>query len=269
MLRFDVEARDPAPEVWAIGLRNPWRYSFDRETGDLYLADVGQNRWEEVNFVPAGEGKGWNFGWDVMEGSHCFEPRVGCRTEGLVLPVLEYGHDEGCSVTGGYVYRGRAIPALWGRYVFGDFCSGRVWVGFREGGVWKRELLLKTPARVASFGEHLDERHRAHLDQDPGEEREGGEDHPVQGVAVLGQGLGDEAVVPGVDLGRGQHPVELDHPGLLVELVLVGAAGGDLDDHVNHFRRGTTSGASLPMGRSWSFAMPSILPSLEAPRPPC
>ncbi len=153
MLRFDVEEENPSPEIWAKGLRNPWRYSFDRETGDLYIADVGQNRWEEVNFVPAGEGKGWNFGWDIMEGSHCYEPPTGCRTEGLVLPVLEYGHDEGCSITGGYVYRGRAIPELRGKYVFGDFCSGRVWVGFREGGVWKRELLLKTPARIASFGE--------------------------------------------------------------------------------------------------------------------
>ncbi len=153
MLRFDVRAPDPAPEVWALGLRNPWRYSFDRETGHLYIADVGQDAWEEVNFVPRGEGRGWNFGWNVMEGRHCFSSAEGCDRRGLVLPVLEYGHDEGCSVTGGYVYRGAAIPALIGKYIFGDFCSGRVWVGVRAGGRWTRRLLLKTNARIASFGE--------------------------------------------------------------------------------------------------------------------
>ncbi len=153
LLRFDLRSPHPVPEVWALGLRNPWRFSFDRKTGDLYLADVGQDAWEEVNFVPAGEGRGWNFGWNVMEGRHCYRPAVGCRRPGRVPPVLEYGHDEGCSVTGGYVYRGRAIPWLSGKYVFGDYCSGRVWVGYRAGGTWKRELLMRTPDRIASFGE--------------------------------------------------------------------------------------------------------------------
>jgi len=153
LLRFDLRTPRPAPEVWALGLRNPWRFSFDRATGDLYLADVGQDAWEEVNFVPAGQGRGWNFGWNVWEGRHCYRPGQGCRRAGFVPPVLEYGHDEGCSVTGGYVYRGRAIPWLAGRYLFGDYCSGRVWTARKERGRWVRRLLLKTGARIAAFGE--------------------------------------------------------------------------------------------------------------------
>ncbi len=156
LLRFDLKRARPGPEVWALGLRNPWRFSFDRQTGDLYVADVGQDAWEEVNFVPTGQGRGWNFGWNVMEGRHCYRPAAGCKRQGLVLPVLEYGHDEGCSVTGGYVYRGRAIPALFGRYLFGDYCSGRVWVGERKAGHWRRRLLLDTDARIAAFGEDAD-----------------------------------------------------------------------------------------------------------------
>jgi glucose/arabinose dehydrogenase len=153
MLRIDVRRSRPRAEVWALGLRNPWRYSFDRETGDLYIADVGQDAWEEVNFVPRGQGRGWNFGWNVMEGQHCYSPAKGCNRLGLVLPVMEYGHDEGCSITGGYVYRGGALPELYGKYVFGDFCSGRVWAGVRVGGRWARRLLLNTSARIASFVE--------------------------------------------------------------------------------------------------------------------
>ena len=114
---------DRRPEIWALGMRNPWRFSWDRAAGLLYVADVGQNRLEEINVVPAGQA-GLNYGWDVMEGSGCFEPRDGCDRAGLVLPASEYTHAEGCSVTGGYVYRGPALAALRGTYFYADYCQG-------------------------------------------------------------------------------------------------------------------------------------------------
>lgn len=129
-------------EIWVWGLRNPWRFSFDRETGDLYTGDVGQDKWEEINFQPAASGGGDNYGWRIMEGNHCYNPPEDCDRTGLTLPVLEYPNDanymrtltglsqpdvDGCSVTGGYVYRGKAIPGLQGTYFFGDYCSGNIW----------------------------------------------------------------------------------------------------------------------------------------------
>ena len=142
ILRVDVQSGTPytvppdnpfvgqagaLPETWSYGLRNPWRFSFDRATGDLYIADVGQNQFEEVDVAPAsgGSGRGTNYGWNVMEGSHCLFG-TGCNQVGLVLPVFEYAHNQGCSITGGYVYRGTAIPDLQGVYFFGDYCQG--WV---------------------------------------------------------------------------------------------------------------------------------------------
>jgi glucose/arabinose dehydrogenase len=115
------------PGVWSYGLRNPWRFSFDRATGDLYIADVGENAWEEVDLATAasGAGKGVNYGWNLMEGRHCYVTSP-CDTTGLAMPVLEYDHGQGCSITGGYVYRGAAIPALQGHYFYGDYCGG--WV---------------------------------------------------------------------------------------------------------------------------------------------
>jgi glucose/arabinose dehydrogenase len=114
------------PEIWLTGLRNPWRFAFDRATGDLWIGDVGQGAWEEIDVAPAGVG-GLDFGWDRMEGAHCFEPQTGCPTEGLTLPVTEFGHEDGCTVIGGAVYRGTEQPLLAGGYVFGDYCSGRLW----------------------------------------------------------------------------------------------------------------------------------------------
>ena len=174
MLRIDVDGAQPyavpddnpfvdtagaRPEVWAYGLRNPWRFSFDRDTGDLYIADVGQNRVEEVNAVE-GTGAGLNYGWNVMEGSDCFEPRDGCDRDGLTLPVAEYDHGDGCSVTGGYVYRGDAISELRGTYLFSDFCSGFV-RGFRFANgqaTGERRFAELEPSdnSVASFGEDAD-----------------------------------------------------------------------------------------------------------------
>ena len=116
-----------SPEIWNYGLRNPWRFTFDPATGDLYIADVGQNAWEEVDVVRAAEGagRGANFGWNVTEGRHCYA-NAGCDLNGFTLPVLEYGHDQGCSISGGFVYRGAAIPALQGHYFYADYCQG--WV---------------------------------------------------------------------------------------------------------------------------------------------
>jgi glucose/arabinose dehydrogenase len=139
------------PEVWALGLRNPWRFSFDRATGDLYIADVGQSTREEVNYQPSGGG-GENYGWNIMEGSTCFQAQS-CVTEGLTLPVAEYGRDLGTSITGGHVYRATA-PAAWGGiYFYGDFGSGRIWALERLNDGWRNTLVLDTELSIASFGE--------------------------------------------------------------------------------------------------------------------
>ena len=170
LLRIDVSAASAAPyvippdnpfignddfldEIWAYGLRNPWRFSFDRQTGDLYIADVGQNAWEEVNFQPAGSPGGENYGWRIMEGLHCFNPSTACPTAGLTMPVVEYDRISGLSITGGYVYRGQDHPTLQGIYFFADYVTGNIW-GLRQvNGVWESELLLDSPYNVSSFGE--------------------------------------------------------------------------------------------------------------------
>ncbi|UCF21651.1 MAG: PQQ-dependent sugar dehydrogenase [Gemmatimonadota bacterium] len=169
MLRIDIDAADPyaippdnpfvgdaagRDEIWAYGLRNPWRFSFDREAGVLYVADVGQNRWEEVNAVPA-DSPGVNYGWNIMEARHCFQPADGCDQSGLVLPVVEYDHDNGCSVTGGYVYRGSAIPELRGHYLYSDFCRGFLRSFRLSGGVVSDERAWDVGdlGGVFSFGE--------------------------------------------------------------------------------------------------------------------
>lgn len=167
MLRLDVDSVSPygippdnpfrarpdaRPEIWAFGLRNPWRFSFDRATGDLYIADVGQNAYEEVDFQPAHSRGGENYGWNLMEGNH---PYRGSPRPDLTPPVAEYSHAEGgCSVTGGYVYRGTRLPGLNGFYIFGDYCSGLTWT-LRQSAtdVWERRLFLRTNLRISSFGE--------------------------------------------------------------------------------------------------------------------
>lgn len=141
-----------APEVWAKGLRNPWRFSFDRVTGDLYLGDVGQNEWEEIDYLPAGSTGGANFGWNVYEGSHLFRGAAG--PQGMIGPIAEYGHSEGgCSVTGGHVYRGAQIPQLWGTYLFADYCDGKVRALRHVDGEWRAAVVLESRAAVSSFGE--------------------------------------------------------------------------------------------------------------------
>jgi glucose/arabinose dehydrogenase len=134
-------------------MRNPWRFSFDRETGDLYIADVGESSFEEVNVQPVSSTGGENYGWNIMEGLHCFLAE-GCNQAGLVLPVWEFSHAEGqCSVTGGFVYRGQKFPALRGTYVYGDLCSGRIWGLRKEGDIWTNKLLLDTLLTISTFGE--------------------------------------------------------------------------------------------------------------------
>ena len=120
-------------EIWQLGVRNPWRWSFDRKTGDFWFGDVGEAEWEEIDFLPAPVVGGNNFGWPFVEGNHCYQPFIGCDTTGLVPPVFEYHHSPACAVMGGYVYRGRAFPELAGTYFYGDFCAG--WVrSLRLGG---------------------------------------------------------------------------------------------------------------------------------------
>ena len=146
------------PEIWSLGLRNPWRFSFDRLTGDLYIADVGQNLHEEIDALPLTESRGANFGWNVMEGATCYGTSS-CTRTGLLLPVVDYPHSEGCSVTGGYVYRGAAIPDLVGHYFYADYCQG--WIrSFRlsnGAAVDPREWATLAPGgQVTGFGEDAD-----------------------------------------------------------------------------------------------------------------
>jgi glucose/arabinose dehydrogenase len=150
-----VNTQDVRPEIWAYGLRNPWRFSFDRVTHDLYIADVGQDTYEEVNVQPASSQGGENYGWRSMEGLHCYNPSSGCDQSGLVLPVAEYSHAYGgCSITGGYVYRGTQYPALNGLYFFADYCSGKIWSLQRDAsGQWPMTERLDSGALITSFGE--------------------------------------------------------------------------------------------------------------------
>lgn len=145
-------------EIWATGLRNPWRFSFDRQTGDLWIGDVGQNTYEEVDLVKAAGKRlagGENFGWPIMEGMHCYRNGTTCSRDGLALPVAEYPHQDGsCSVTGGYVYRGTQFPVLQGLYFYGDYCSGRIWTLRPNGkGGWQGEVALDSGLAISSFGE--------------------------------------------------------------------------------------------------------------------
>lgn len=140
-------------EIWATGLRNPWRYSFDRLTGDLFIADVGQNKFEEINFLAAGSPPGVNFGWSFREAA---EPFKGMPPSGVDLldPVVQYGRADGCSVTGGYVYRGQSLPEWYGIYLFGDYCTGSVWGLLRDtNDAWQMRRLFQQPASISSFGQ--------------------------------------------------------------------------------------------------------------------
>jgi glucose/arabinose dehydrogenase len=164
ILRIDVDAADPfaippdnpfvdgtgLPEIWSYGLRNPWRFAFDPLTGDLYIADVGQSAWEEVNFQPGGAQGGINYGWNIREGAHTF---VGGTTEDWTDPVAEYDHNLGVSVTGGPVIRDPSLPDWQGVYLYGDYGTGLIWGLLHDGqGNWQNEVLFDTDYRISSFG---------------------------------------------------------------------------------------------------------------------
>jgi glucose/arabinose dehydrogenase len=170
MLRIDVNGGNPyaipadnpfagssdaLPEIWALGMRNPWRFSFDRQTGDMWIGDVGQGEYEEVDAEPAGEG-GRNYGWNIMEGRHCYGVSV-CDASGLTPPVTEYAHASGCTVVGGYVYRGAAFQNLFGGYIFGDYCTGSIWglsaAQALSTGRARKMLLQSSGLTISSFGE--------------------------------------------------------------------------------------------------------------------
>jgi len=139
------------PEIWAYGLRNPWRFSFDRATGDLYIGDVGQANWEEIDRQAASSRGGENYGWNAREGNHCYSSA--CEEVDAVAPLAEYSHDLGCSVSGGYVYRGSAQPALRGFYLFGDYCSGTIFTIPTTGSVHTPKAVASTGRQISSFGE--------------------------------------------------------------------------------------------------------------------
>jgi len=164
MLRLDINSASPYAippdnpfvgmngakgEIWAYGFRNPWRFSFDKMSKRLFAGDVGQGAWEEVDIVT----KGGNFGWNIMEGKHCYPPGPNCDQTGLILPIAEYSHSEGNAIIGGYVYRGAGIPALKGLYVFGDFGSGQLWtLQETQPGTWTRTPLLSAGFNISAFG---------------------------------------------------------------------------------------------------------------------
>lgn len=161
ILRIDVGESGPykipetnpfGTEVWAKGLRNPWRFSFDRQTGDLYIGDVGQNKWEEINYQPASSRGGENYGWNAYEGTQRYALTT-IPFSATTGPVAEYSHDEGCSVTGGYVLRGPSTPTFAGTYVFADYCSGTIWSLRAQGAQWAMAVALETDLRIVSFGE--------------------------------------------------------------------------------------------------------------------
>ena len=147
-------------EIWQLGLRNPWRWSFDRGTGDLWIGDVGEDVWEELDYLPGPVVGGNNFGWPFLEGNQCFSPPAGCDSTGLIPPVLDYAHGPSCAITGGYVYRGRQFPALRGTYVYGDFCSGFIRAVRLTGGQLVQAYTPLSPPlindNVVSFGEDAD-----------------------------------------------------------------------------------------------------------------
>ena len=139
-------------EVWALGLRNPWRFAFDRLTSDLYIADVGQNSLEEVDYQPATSGGGENYGWNILEGYACYGAST-CDDSAMTPPVAVYSHSLGCSITGGFVYRGQDYPQMEGIYFYGDYCSGRIWGLQMDGNAWASQELLDTTYNITTFGE--------------------------------------------------------------------------------------------------------------------
>jgi glucose/arabinose dehydrogenase len=151
-----VQRPNSRGEIWAYGVRNPWRFSFDRATGDLWIGEVGQDAFEEVDFQPATSVGGENYGWRKMEGQHCYNPASNCVDAGVTFPLLEYSHAGGaCSISGGYRYRGTQIPSLNGAYLYGDYCTGTISKATQIGAGWFANTLFTTNLRISAFGEDL------------------------------------------------------------------------------------------------------------------
>jgi glucose/arabinose dehydrogenase len=254
------------PEIWALGLRNPFRFSFDRLTGDLYIGDVGQNLFEEVDFQPAASPGGENYGWNIMEGLHCFNtlnfsvPLPTCNQTGLTLPVVEYNHTQGdCSVTGGFVYRGNLHPQVQGIYFYGDFCTGRIWGLKRNGTVWQNNLLLDAPLGISSFGE--DEAGELYLT-----DYAAGDIYriTVQGIGDFdGDGKTDIAVYRASDGGwyilpsGGGVPYRVGWGGDATDTPVPGDYDGDVKADIAVYRSSNggwyiiPSGGGVPFGTGW------------------
>ncbi len=265
-------------EIWAKGMRNPWRYSFDRQTADLFIGDVGQDLWEEIDFQSANDPGGENYGWRLMEGDHCYNPPVNCDPGGLTYPIYEYDHTNGCAITGGYVYRGGIIPQLDGTYFFGDFCSARIW-SFRYDGHNMTEFTERTTelapgngqsiGSISSFGEDgYGELYIADLNggevfkvvpRNPGAVTGRVTDGANQGipgaiVSVQRTGLQDTTGADGAyllnGLGDGAFDLRFVHP-LYKDTVLAGVAVISGDTTVANMilspQTGTSSDNQLPM----------------------
>lgn len=146
---FEGNSSGYKEEIYAYGLRNPWRYSFDFTTNKLWCADVGQAQWEEIDTIQ----KGKNYGWNIMEGKHCYNPSSNCDTTGLTLPIWEYSHSSGnCSITGGFVYRGNTATGLTGKYIYADYCTSNIWALDASGSLPQNQFLLKAPGLITAFG---------------------------------------------------------------------------------------------------------------------
>lgn len=155
---FVGEGNDVREEIFAFGLRNPWRFSIDQQSGQIWAGDVGQGSWEEVDLIE----RGGNYGWKTMEGLHCFSPSSNCDQTGLTPPIAEYNHGAGCSITGGYIYRGPRRPELNGAYIYGDYCSGTIWMlRYENNQVTENTTLLPTSLSIASFG--VDEQNELYI----------------------------------------------------------------------------------------------------------
>jgi glucose/arabinose dehydrogenase len=269
-------------EVWAYGLRNPWRFSFDRKTGDLYIGDVGEDRREEIDVEPAGSPGGRNYGWKVMEGTFCFSTDAcpatvpPCGSAAYTPPVLEYGHeDDRCSVTGGYVYRGTALPHLHGAYIFGDICNGQLWAAERKGNDWQVHPLASKAQYVTSFGE--DRRGELWLTTLDGRLLRLAPAHPVDTVALYdpasarlfvkdlhvsgpedrslrlsGQGRGSVPLAGDWD-GDGRTTVAFASSGKAGAVPLVGDWDGDGRDTVGLYERATSTFALQSSDLSFRF----------------
>lgn len=240
-------------EIWASGLRNPFRFSFDRLNGDLFIGDVGEEEVEEINHHVVNTASGADYGWTRMEGSQCFEPQTNCNDGSLTLPIIEYGHSGRCSVTGGYRYRGNSISALQGKYLFADFCSGEIFAAeFTAASGWNWEPILDTPFLINSFGEdEQGELYIIHYTTD----FPGGSIHALVPQLSISPASGNYSTSQLIDLA-----MVLRKPDVSVNSMTATLSGGDV---TNEFDSCIIEGSVVNGGLS--FRCPSIGLSLLEP----